>query len=74
MNFIVSSVSVGGMSRGGKGAVTAKKVPPPAVPHEFRHSGSSFGSAGYSSSEDAVFLAPPDTPRHKDVPGEHISH
>lgn len=51
------------MSRAPKPAVTAKKVPPPAVPHEFRHSGSSFGSAGYSSSEDGVFLAAPDTPR-----------
>lgn len=62
---IICLFSVGGMSRAPKPQVTAKKVPPPAVPHEFRHSGSSFGSAGYSSSEDAVFLAPPDTPRGK---------
>lgn len=54
--------SVGGMSRPPKPAATAKKVAPPAVPHEFRHSGSSFGSAGYASSEDAGFLAPTDTP------------
>lgn len=53
---------MGGMSRPPKPAVTAKKVAPPAVPHEFRHSGSSFGSAGYSSSEDAAFLAPSETP------------
>ncbi|GLV35027.1 caskin [Carabus blaptoides fortunei] len=49
------------MSRAPKPVATAKKVPPPAVPHEFRHSGSSFGSAGYASSEDAVFLAPSET-------------
>jgi hypothetical protein len=50
------------MSRPPKPAATAKKVAPPAVPHEFRHSGSSFGSAGYASSEDAGFLAPSDPP------------
>jgi hypothetical protein len=55
-------ISVGGMSRPPKPAATAKKVAPPAVPHEFRHSGSSFGSAGYASSEDAGFLAPSDPP------------
>jgi len=33
-----------------------KKVAPPAVPDVFRHSGSSFGSAGYSSSEDGCFI------------------
>ncbi|XP_076271999.1 CRK like proto-oncogene, adaptor protein isoform X8 [Rhynchophorus ferrugineus] len=51
---------VGGMSRPPKPAATAKKVAPPAVPHEFRHSGSSFGSAGYGSSEDGSggYLAP----------------
>jgi hypothetical protein len=37
-----------------------KKVAPPSVPEVFRHSGSSFGSAGYSSSEDGCFLPPPD--------------
>lgn len=45
------------MSRGGKVA-QAKKVPPPSVPEKagFRNSGSSFGSAGYSSAgEDPVF-------------------
>ncbi|XP_050300980.1 caskin-1 isoform X4 [Anthonomus grandis grandis] len=54
---------VGGMSRPPKPAATAKKVAPPAVPHEFRHSGSSFGSAGYGSSEDGNggFLAPTDS-------------
>ncbi|XP_025837705.1 uncharacterized protein LOC108737168 isoform X2 [Agrilus planipennis] len=55
-------LNLGGMSRPPKPAATAKKVAPPAVPHEFRHSGSSFGSAGYSSSEDAVFLVPTDPP------------
>lgn len=56
------------MSRPPKPAATVKKVPPPAVPHEFRHSGSSFGSAGYASSEDAGFLAnndPSGVPRGK---------
>ncbi|KAL1131174.1 hypothetical protein AAG570_012410 [Ranatra chinensis] len=43
------------MSRGGKPA-QAKKVPPPAVPDSaFRNSGSSFGSAGYSSAGDSNF-------------------
>ncbi|XP_015833615.1 caskin-2 isoform X2 [Tribolium castaneum] len=55
-------LNLGGMSRPPKPAATAKKVAPPAVPHEFRHSGSSFGSAGYASSEDAGFLAPNDPP------------
>ncbi|KAK3920860.1 Caskin-2 [Frankliniella fusca] len=40
------------MSRPAKSAPLAKKVAPPAVPGVFRHSGSSFGSAGYCSSED----------------------
>lgn len=56
------------MSRPPKPAATAKKVAPPAVPHEFRHSGSSFGSAGYASSEDTGgFLAAPEpgVPRGK---------
>lgn len=60
--MILLPFAVGGMSRPPKPAATAKKVPPPAVPHEFRHSGSSFGSAGYASSEDAGFLAPADPP------------
>ena len=42
----------------------AKKVLPPAVPQEYRHSGSSFGSStGYASSDDAVFLLTPDIPQ-----------
>ncbi|XP_044270621.1 caskin-1 isoform X2 [Tribolium madens] len=61
-NTTLKSQQVGGMSRPPKPAATAKKVAPPAVPHEFRHSGSSFGSAGYASSEDAGFLAPNDPP------------
>ncbi|CAH1110246.1 unnamed protein product [Psylliodes chrysocephalus] len=56
--MVLLAKHVGGMSRPPKPAATAKKVPPPAVPHEFRHSGSSFGSAGYASSEDAGLLAP----------------
>lgn len=49
-------ISVGGMSRPSKAVTQAKKVAPPAVPDVFRHSGSSFGSAGYASSEDSCFL------------------
>lgn len=44
------------MSRPSKAVTQAKKVAPPAVPDVFRHSGSSFGSAGYASSEDGCFL------------------
>ncbi|KAJ8682480.1 hypothetical protein QAD02_018272 [Eretmocerus hayati] len=44
------------MSRPSKAVTQAKKVAPPAVPNDFRLSGSSFGSAGYSSSEDGCFL------------------
>ncbi|XP_011350692.1 caskin-1 isoform X2 [Ooceraea biroi] len=47
----------GGMSRPSKAVTQAKKVAPPAVPDVFRHSGSSFGSAGYASSEDSCFLS-----------------
>ncbi|XP_015588656.1 caskin-1 isoform X2 [Cephus cinctus] len=50
-------ISVGGMSRPSKAVTQAKKVAPPAVPDVFRHSGSSFGSAGYASSEDGCFLS-----------------
>lgn len=52
--------TVGGMSRPSKAVTQAKKVAPPAVPNDFRHSGSSFGSAGYASSEDGgtCYLAP----------------
>ncbi|XP_023315726.1 caskin-2 isoform X2 [Trichogramma pretiosum] len=45
-------LQLGGMSRPSKSVTQAKKVAPPAVPNDFRHSGSSFGSAGYASSED----------------------
>ncbi|XP_024084057.1 uncharacterized protein LOC106661088 isoform X3 [Cimex lectularius] len=49
------SFRVGGMSRGNKPA-QAKKVAPPAVPETaFRNSGSSFGSAGYSSAGEDIF-------------------
>lgn len=48
--------AVGGMNRPSKVVTQAKKVAPPAVPDVFRHSGSSFGSAGYASSEDSCFL------------------
>ncbi|KAK1122664.1 hypothetical protein K0M31_009107 [Melipona bicolor] len=44
------------MNRPSKAVTQAKKVAPPAVPDVFRHSGSSFGSAGYASSEDSCFL------------------
>ncbi|XP_037043301.1 uncharacterized protein LOC119079473 isoform X1 [Bradysia coprophila] len=50
-----------GMSRPPKPISQAKRVAPPAVPDVYRHSGSSFGSAGYGSSEDAGgFLTVPD--------------
>ncbi|XP_012271629.1 caskin-1 isoform X3 [Orussus abietinus] len=49
-------LQLGGMSRPSKAVTQAKKVAPPAVPDVFRHSGSSFGSAGYASSEDGCFL------------------
>lgn len=45
------------MSRPTKAVAQVKKVAPPAVPDVFRHSGSSFGSAGYASSEDGCFLS-----------------
>ncbi|XP_031788036.1 caskin-1 isoform X2 [Nasonia vitripennis] len=51
-------ISVGGMSRPSKAVTQAKKVAPPAVPNDFRHSGSSFGSAGYASSEDGSCFLP----------------
>ncbi|XP_011493814.1 PREDICTED: caskin-2 [Ceratosolen solmsi marchali] len=43
---------LGGMSRPSKAVTQVKKVAPPSVPNDFRHSGASFGSAGYASSED----------------------
>ncbi|XP_068084564.1 caskin-2 isoform X2 [Anabrus simplex] len=52
---------LGGMSRPPKPAPQVKKVAPPAVPDVFRHSGSSFGSAGYSSSSEDGFITPADT-------------
>lgn len=58
------------MSRPPKPAATAKKVAPPAVPHEFRHSGSSFGSAGYASCEDTGGFLPapePGVPRGNSI-------
>ncbi|XP_069685335.1 caskin-2 isoform X2 [Periplaneta americana] len=53
-------LQLGGMSRPPKPAPQVKKVAPPAVPDVFRHSGSSFGSAGYSSSEDGCFITGPE--------------
>ncbi|XP_008560833.3 uncharacterized protein LOC103580732 isoform X2 [Microplitis demolitor] len=50
-------MQLGGMSRPSKAVTQVKKVAPPAVPDVFRHSGSSFGSAGYASSEDGGFLS-----------------
>lgn len=51
------------MSRPSKAVTQAKKVAPPAVPNDFRHSGSSFGSAGYASSEDGgtCYVVPPNS-------------
>lgn len=43
-----------GMSRLPKRQQQAKRVAPPAVPEIFRHSGSSFGSAGYGSCDDTT--------------------
>lgn len=39
------------MSRLPKRMQQAKRVAPPAVPEIYRHSGSSFGSAGYGSDD-----------------------
>lgn len=50
---------MGGMNRASKQMPMAKKVAPPAVPDVFRLSGSSFGSAGYASSEDGFMPLPP---------------
>ncbi|XP_014206021.1 caskin-2 isoform X2 [Copidosoma floridanum] len=61
-------ISVGGMSRPSKAVTQVKKVAPPAVPNDFRHSGSSFGSAGYASSEDG-FLPPGSNPNGAPNPG-----
>lgn len=45
------------MSRLPKRMQQAKRVAPPAVPEIYRHSGSSFGSAGYSSCDDTSNMA-----------------
>lgn len=42
------------MSRLPKRMQQAKRVAPPAVPEIYRHSGSSFGSAGYGSCDDTT--------------------
>lgn len=42
------------MSRPPKPAQQAKRVAPPAIPDIYRHSGSSFGSAGYGSCEETA--------------------
>lgn len=69
--FLFSPTVNSGMSRPPKTA-QAKRVAPPAVPEVYRHSGSSFGSAGYGSSEDAGgFLVPPDTPSALSIRGKH---
>lgn len=52
--FIFCSVNKEGMSRLPKRQQQAKRVAPPAVPDIFRHSGSSFGSAGYGSCDDTA--------------------
>lgn len=59
------------MSRPTKPTVQAKRVAPPTVPDVYRHSGSSFGSAGYGSSEDnGGFMTQPDTPNALGVRSE----
>lgn len=42
------------MNRLPKRMQQAKRVAPPAVPEIYRHSGSSFGSAGYGSCDDTT--------------------
>lgn len=65
-------ISVGGMSRTPK-AAQAKKVPPPAVPESaFRNSGSSFGSAGYSSAGEDIFHHERDNFELTDCGGNYI--
>ncbi|VVC31753.1 Hypothetical protein CINCED_3A009285 [Cinara cedri] len=53
-------LSVSSMNKTQKNVPQVKKVPPPAIPDSVacRHSGSSFGSTGYSSSSDDAFLDP----------------
>lgn len=47
----INAVNKEGMSRLPK-RMQSKRVAPPAVPEIYRHSGSSFGSAGYGSCDD----------------------
>lgn len=62
MSIVVSStrqistntVNKEGMNRLPKRMQQAKRVAPPAVPEIYRHSGSSFGSAGYGSCDDST--------------------
>lgn len=49
-----NAVNKEGMSRLPKRMQQAKRVAPPAVPEIYRHSGSSFGSAGYGSCDDTA--------------------
>lgn len=64
-------VNISGMPRTPKQIQQAKRVTPPAIPEIYRHSGSSFGSTGYGSGEDATasinslstsYLTEPTTP------------
>lgn len=64
MNYIISrirAVNKEGMSRLPKRMQQqVKRVAPPAVPETYRHSGSSFSSAGYGSCDDTtttIFVA-----------------
>ena len=64
-----------GMSRPPKPVPQAKRVAPPAVPDVYRHSGSSFGSAGYGSCEDTGgFLHTPDTPNALGLRGKFMHY
>ncbi|XP_025413890.1 uncharacterized protein LOC112686008 isoform X2 [Sipha flava] len=53
-------LNISSMNKTQKNVPQVKKVPPPAIPDSIacRHSGSSFGSTGYSSSSDDAFLDP----------------
>lgn len=53
-SFANETVNKEGMSRLPKRMQQAKRVAPPAVPEIYRHSGSSFGSAGYGSCDDTA--------------------
>lgn len=65
------------MSRPPKSAQQAKRVAPPAVPDIYRHSGSSFGSAGYGSCEEsaaaAAFFLPTEAIRSNNCQTDTIS-